>query len=111
VAAIGQELPFPNASFDRVLGLFSVTRYTRPEENKEAALRWAMEVVRVLRDGGEARLGPIYLDKQYTREVYTDIADEIQRAGATFELEEFGPQGVNPNLRIVLRKPRPAERR
>lgn len=59
VAAIAQELPFKNQSFDRVLGMNSVTLYSNPRQNSEATRRWLNEIVRVLKPGGEAKVGPI----------------------------------------------------
>lgn len=52
VAAIGQELPFRNDTFDRVFGVESITRYMSPYRNKDAAQKWGLEIGRVLKPGG-----------------------------------------------------------
>lgn len=55
VAGMGEELPFASASFDRVLA-FYVTGYLQEENRMRAVLS---EMVRVLKPGGKAYLGPI----------------------------------------------------
>lgn len=58
VAAIGQAMPFKDESFDVILGAYSVTwRAATYPEQVEA---WVSEIGRVLKPGGEARLGPTY---------------------------------------------------
>ena len=64
VQGIAQRLPFKNESFDIILGLYSVTYYSWYPEQVKA---WTSEIRRVLRDGGEARLGPVYRDDEAER--------------------------------------------
>ncbi len=64
VAALAEHLPFESESFDRVLGLGSVVIYAGFEgegsDGMERVQAWLEEVVRVLKPGGEARLGMLY---------------------------------------------------
>lgn len=57
VAAIAQQLPFKDNSFDMILGAYSVTYYATTEKDVNAYVR---EIKRVLKKGGEARLVPVY---------------------------------------------------
>jgi len=59
VAAVAQALPFKNNSFDVILGLESITMYEDALDKPESAKSWAREIARVLKPGGEARLGEI----------------------------------------------------
>ena len=56
VAGLGQRLPFPNESFDVVLS-FHVLGYIRDAQDYKKIL---LEAARVLKKGGQARIGPIY---------------------------------------------------
>lgn len=64
VAGIAQTLPFKNESFDMILGAYSVTwaASTFPEQIKA----WVSEIGRVLKPGGEARVGPNYGPSSYS---------------------------------------------
>ncbi|MBI5147787.1 MAG: class I SAM-dependent methyltransferase [Parcubacteria group bacterium] len=69
-AALFTKLPFKNNSFDIVLSLYGTLYLTTPESKKENI----KEIIRVLRNGGEARLYPYY---NRTNEA---ILDEIANA-------------------------------
>jgi|GEM_PF-4890996 SAM-dependent methyltransferase len=55
VAAWAESLPFKNESFERILALFSVSVWS--EGNYK---QWLPEIIRVLKSGGEARIGPFH---------------------------------------------------
>ncbi len=55
VAAIGQNLPFKDESFDAIFALWSISEYLQKEDELEKAFR---EVYRVLKPGGTARISP-----------------------------------------------------
>lgn len=57
VSTIAQQLPFKDASFDMIFGVYSVTYYA-PEEHDVKA--WVREIGRTLKSGGEARLYPVH---------------------------------------------------
>lgn len=61
VAAIGQQLPFRDGSFDHILSLGAMTIYAGPDVVPKLSVQaWMSELVRVLNIGGSARLGPVY---------------------------------------------------
>lgn len=68
VAALAQKLPFRDESFDTIVSHYSIPLWILGEENIVTALR---EVVRVLKRGGKAYLGP-------PKPAYTDEAKFIQ---------------------------------
>lgn len=55
VAGLGEELPFKNGSFDFVFALSSITDWAHDPA------KICAEIVRVLKDGGSAHIGPIDL--------------------------------------------------
>lgn len=121
VAGIGQELPFKDAMFDRVFALYSVTVFSHPRENPEAAWHWMNEIMRVLKPGGEARLGGILADK--VEEVfeghYKNLLKTLQEMGYKVKVEKVKridvklPQPFNKtnkegeleDARIIINKP------
>ncbi|OGQ44850.1 MAG: hypothetical protein A3H42_01280 [Deltaproteobacteria bacterium RIFCSPLOWO2_02_FULL_46_8] len=114
VAAIGQELPFNDASFDVVLALKSVADFSSPEANPVAAQSWMREIVRVLKPGGVARIAPILseADQEVWESAYRPLFDELQSQGVSVRVEmiiarELGlEEGEDTyHRRIVLFKP------
>jgi len=83
VAAIGQQLPFRDGSFDRVVSLGGVVNYAGFEQggnaSPEVIKAWMQEVVRVLKPGGEARLGMIYGEKHH--QAYIAAFDALKLDG------------------------------
>jgi ubiquinone/menaquinone biosynthesis C-methylase UbiE len=114
LAAIGQNLPFKDSTFDLILAMESVSRYSSPSKNLEDAKFWANEIVRVLKNNGEARLWPIIeLNKKYpNKEVDKNkklISDEfvkyIQELGVKVRIESW-PENVDFPIgyRMVINK-------
>jgi len=81
VAGEGGALPFKDESFDQVLGVYSVSRFSEPcylnwadeiqdmhsklrQRDKEESLRWLTEISRVLKPGGQARLFPFKAESE-----------------------------------------------
>lgn len=60
VAALGEQLPFENESFDEVIALYSTSQYLLKHET------WIQEACRVLKKDGELRAGPFDFSKYYT---------------------------------------------
>lgn len=58
VTGQAEYLPYRDESFDTVIALFSIPFYSPDEAHLEQVLK---EIVRVLKNGGEARLGPLYM--------------------------------------------------
>lgn len=58
VAAIAQQLPFKDDSFDVILAAYSVINFA--SNDSDSVQTWISEIARVLKLGGEARLGPTY---------------------------------------------------
>lgn len=85
VAALGQALPFRDKSIDYILGYNSLTIYARPDERPESAKKWALEIARVLKSGGEARLAPI-TQKEADDGLYKDMISLLTSMGLTAEL-------------------------
>jgi len=90
VAGIGQELPFKNKSFDNVLALYSVAVFSSPSINPEAAEHWMNEIVRVLKPGGEARIGGLLADKkeEIFNGPYKNLIKMLQSRRITVEVEK-----------------------
>lgn len=90
VAAVGQALPFEGDTFDEVLALASVSWYTSPEDEgkQEAAKLWASEIVRVLKEGGKARIYPVSKGDEQNEHPFRDIFSGL---GVQIEIEEWTP--------------------
>lgn len=58
IAGSHQNLPFKNESADLIVGNNSILRFN----NREIVVRALNEVIRVLKQDGEARIGPTYFD-------------------------------------------------
>lgn len=128
VAATAQELPFKDESFDRALGLYSVTVFADPGPiggNPEATKLWISEVNRVLKPGGEARFAPIAesdrlykpyedflrqigLKAEFQRITYGELGmterTSIDLSG-TKHVENINPNESTGNLRLIIKKP------
>lgn len=97
VAAIAQQLPFKDDSFDVILGLYGVINYAsiHPWDVRV----WVPEVARVLKLGGEARFGPTYGLGGYAFGKQNEILIESAReSGLELTIREEHPRY------IVLRK-------
>lgn len=55
VAAVAEDLPFEDATFDRILALYSVPLYSAAEKHPTVM----SEIVRTLKDDGQAHLYPV----------------------------------------------------
>ncbi|TSC75235.1 MAG: hypothetical protein G01um101430_558 [Parcubacteria group bacterium Gr01-1014_30] len=81
VAGEAEALPFKDKTFDRIFGLYSVSRFSEPsylewaeekqdmhqklrQEDKQQVLNWLSEIARVLKVGGEARLYPFKAESE-----------------------------------------------
>jgi len=104
LAAIGQELPFKNETFDKVFSLYALTTFA--SHDAESIRQWMSEITRVLKPGGEIRLAPIgayseeeIRDTKFNK--YLKITDELADAGydIRFELirnKDFGLNTLHP---------------
>ncbi len=95
VAAIAQAMPFRDSSIDEILGAYSVT--WKATTYKEQVQAWVSEISRVLKPGGEARLGPNY--RSYPTAMGKDFANIKQYADESGLNIEIG-EGF-----ILLKKP------
>ncbi len=77
MAAVAEVLPLGDESVDVILALYSLTYYTWDPVQARA---WINEMGRVLKPGGEARIGPVYPDNDYifgsNNELLQQYADE-----------------------------------
>jgi len=110
VAAVAQTLPFKDASFDVILGLESITMYEDALDKPESAKSWAKEIARVLKSGGEARLGEILgMKGEAVQRSWQGLIKFLENLGLetnieTFKIRETNPQ---PRYRLVIKKPLP----
>lgn len=107
VAALAQELPFKNESFDAIIGLNSVSIYANIS-HPEALQAWLSEIARVLRSGGKALIGPLGFtynaeDEKRLVEQYEPFFIEIKKLGLSVNLETI--QNQSYLKRIVISKP------
>jgi ubiquinone/menaquinone biosynthesis C-methylase UbiE len=110
VAAVAQSLPFKDASFDVILGLESITMYEDALEKPESAKSWAMEVARVLKPGGEARLGEILgMKGESKQKAWQELIKLLENLGLEAKIEQFKIRETNPQprYRLVIKKPIP----
>jgi len=113
IAAIGQSLPFKDEAFDIILGLYSLTVFSAPYQNKEGASAWAKEILRVLKSGGKAILGPAGGGKdnedavESTKKEYEYIIKQLKEEKANVIIESYQPFSSKfiYNSRIVIEKP------
>jgi ubiquinone/menaquinone biosynthesis C-methylase UbiE len=109
VAAVAQSLPFKDGAFDIVLGLESITMYEDAAEKPDSAKSWAMEVARVLKPGGEARLGEILGIKGETNNnAWQELIKLLEDLGLEAKIEQFKIRETNPQprYRLIIKKPR-----
>lgn len=108
VAGVGQALPFQNDSFDVILGLQSISMYEDAFEKPESAKEWAQEVARVLKPGGEARLGEILGIRGVPRQkAWEKILHILEDLGLEAKIEPFVIKEANPDTRhrLIIKKP------
>ncbi len=111
VAAIAQDLPFEDESFDLIVALESVSRYAAPRDSIDEAFSWATELFRVLKEEGEARLWPILELDEHTPEnhdAHLDFVNYLTDLGAEVKLEEWQDK-KHPGIkghRMIIRKPK-----
>ena len=99
IVGIAQKLPFKKDSFDVILSKTAVTYAASiyPEQVKA----WTTEIGRVLKPGGEARIGPTYGDRQGYGKNYEHLIQSAKDSGLDIEVEN----GVADNGLIILKKP------
>jgi len=108
VAAVAQFLPFGNDSFDYILGLESITMYEDALQKPLSAGAWSREIARVLRPGGEARLGEILgMGGEKQQKAWQKIIKILQDLGLEAKIEPFKIKDNSPNsrYRLIIRKP------
>ena len=124
VAAIGQELPFRDEFFDKILAVYSVASFSNPHKeigNPEAAEKWVSEIVRVLKPGGEARLAPInsFNKKNIEEREWKKLLEGLKSQGLNIEIERIKKEEVDerearkffddddfmPSWRLIIKKP------
>jgi SAM-dependent methyltransferase len=106
VAGIGQALPFTDNSFDIILALESITFYEDALHEPIAAQAWAKEVARVLKPGGEARLGEILgLAGKQKQEAWKGILEIFKSLGLEAKIEAFILKNeLHPRHRLIVTK-------
>ena len=97
VAGLAQELPFKSNSFDSVLSLWAIPAYLETsKEEYEAAFK---EIVRVLRPGRRAYLGPVKAKEGI------EIIEKLKKE---FKKEKFADIKLERNNTIIMSKPKEA---
>lgn len=87
VAAVGQELPFADKSFDMVVSLFVLCHV----ENIKDKIKILSEITRVLRPGGIAYIGPTNNRNVFRDDLeFNAMKNEIEKLGAKFTEEDTG---------------------
>lgn len=76
VAAIAQELPFKNKSFDLIMSLDAVPLYLSSKDETEY-LKSFTEMDRILRDGGIIKIYPI---RSFEKEPSTDVQSPLTKS-------------------------------
>jgi ubiquinone/menaquinone biosynthesis C-methylase UbiE len=107
VAAVGQNLPFKDSSFDTVLSLEAITMYEDAFEKPDSAKKWATEIARVLKPGGEARLGEILgFKNERKQQAWQKLIRFFADLGVEARIEQFKIRETNPSprFRLVLKK-------
>jgi ubiquinone/menaquinone biosynthesis C-methylase UbiE len=106
-AGIAQELPFRDDTFDKIFSLEAVTFYMDALHESKDAEAWAKEVVRVLKPGGEARLGEILgMKGEAKQEAWQKIIDMIKASGADAKIEAYTVKEpiARPRYRLIIKK-------
>lgn len=95
IAAIAQRLPFKDNSFDIIVSLYAVPMYL--EDMKDAGV-FLLEIFRVLKRGGQARVAPF--SKGY-RPQLTEAIERISKKNSEYRIDYDFRQ--NGDL-LILRK-------
>ncbi len=74
VAAIGEELPFKDGSFDLITSVYSAYHHT---ENKVSLKKNILEAVRVLKPGGQLLVYPV--SSPGSKDILTNENDDVQQ--------------------------------
>ncbi len=107
VAGLAQSLPFEKESFDFILGVESVTMYEDAFKKPLSAEAWSKEIARVLKPGGEARLGEILgMGGEERQKAWQKIIEILQGLGLEARIETFKIREKNPipRYRIIIKK-------
>lgn len=106
VAAVGEALPFRDECIDEILALYSVSRYSK--ENRT----WLFEACRVLKKGGEMRVGP-FMFGSHSKDMSSDLVIALEDLGFEYEFTEtagltktlrYDEYGDNEICMLVVRK-------
>lgn len=93
-AGIAQEMPFKSETFDLILNMYSLSFYNLSHTKMKDVEAYVAEMYRVLRPGGEVRMGPIYDfgDDQY--QILSDVARKnnmhVEKGNDFFRLAKEG---------------------
>lgn len=110
VAAIGQELPFKDDSFDRVMGVSIHDHLPNPEAFSKVVL----EIIRILKDGGIAYFGPFQMmpfrekDRKFfsegINEAFQDLmaSEDIRKAMEEGNINIFEDEAPGSASKIVI---------
>ena len=106
VAAISQELPFPDESLDKIFGLYSLSVFAHPDQsfmgNPEITRRWFLEISRTLKPGGEAVIAPIAAEtvQDAFNGEYKEYIKILQDSGLTVDAQiiTYGDLGVTQDI-------------
>ncbi len=108
VAGLAQNLPFADGSFDFILGVESITMYADPLHEPKIAKAWAKEIIRVLKPGGQARLGEILgFGGQANKEAWQEIIKLFEDSNLEAKIEPFKLRASGDMLRyrLIVNKP------
>lgn len=101
VSGISQKLPFQDKSFDQVFCLYSIPGYLYFEDFEPSF----NEIIRVLKDGGIARIFPI-MRSIHENPDFWRIVDRIREKASVDFKEDETPYPDN-HLRMIITKKRP----
>ncbi len=112
VAALAQELPFADSSFDSVISHASLPVYLGAEflPDSESHLRaFYSEVLRVLKPGGEARFAPLMIPDTCTAlKILSELG--LEPKDANFEFFTPNQRKGEKWCRLIVTKPLPKRR-
>ncbi|MFA6160195.1 MAG: class I SAM-dependent methyltransferase [Parcubacteria group bacterium] len=98
VAGMGEQLPFKDETFDEILALFSVSVWSRRDKE------WLPEVMRVLKPGGCARIGPFRIPKMdmYDGDLMfvkrEEMENYMKNMNFSYEFKTFFPLPSSENI-------------
>lgn len=125
VSGVAEAMPFAERSFDLVLAHATIPNlyYTEEPETVETKVRESFnEMLRIVRNGGEVRIGPVwrkfaeYPAMRRLREAVDVVLGELKTAGIGVELKNEkhwidttpdGEQQEKESALIILKKPLP----